>query len=305
MDDDGTMRLFPQSLVKQMNLNNHPTYSSFDIYAMFNSEANYWFDGDGEIQTDQTDFLFVIVHELTHGLGFTTGYDDYLNSPAVALTPQISINPSTNSSGFSFVGFVDMIFDKFMVILSTGQRVSDITKQLNTFAGGPGALFSSTAQFVSQFKNSSQYKLAQQMMEYATTSKAIGLLPVNSSNISQAIILETSLVPYASGSSISHVDYKTYTRTSDFLMRYLQDMGTTLGQSIIWGGNYSGGSVGPKLRLFLGLMGYTIQNQSVPITLVGEYVTNISGAHSISPIVLANIACLSAISFFEWFMTFR
>ncbi|CAG8594545.1 4652_t:CDS:2 [Acaulospora morrowiae] len=303
LDSDGVTRLFPQSLVKQMNLDNHPAYSSFDILALFNSDTNYWFDGDGPIHADQSDFLFLIVHELMHGLGFTTGYEDYLNNPAVALTPYIAVTQSSNSSGIIFTGFVEMIFDKFMVILSTGQRISNITKQLNTFAGGPGALFANSSQFISQFEASSQYNLAKQVMTYATTPKAIGLLPVNSSDISQAIILETSLVPYVGGSSVSHVDYQTYSNTSDFLMRYLQDRGKTLGQSIILSGNYSGGPIGPKLRSFLSWSGYTVLNQSVPFSIIGDssYYLNISSdANNIIPSL--GYTCTLATLFFFWFM---
>ncbi|CAG8458424.1 3397_t:CDS:2 [Dentiscutata erythropus] len=258
-DDDGVQRLFPQSLVKQRNFTggNH-TYSAFDIFAIFNSQADYWFEGDGRMKDTQSDFLFVILHELIHGLGFTSGYDDFFNVPPKALTPQVSFVEGTG--GFTFNGFVEMIFDKCMVILPSGQRVSNITNQLNTFKG----TFTSIQDFVTTFNASSQHQLALNMMVYATTPNSLGLLPPKSTDISNATILETTLNPYRSGSSVSHFDYKTYTRTSDFLMRYLQERGLTLRQSIYLGGNYPNGPIGPKLRSFLQSMGYTIQYKPGP-----------------------------------------
>ncbi|CAG8759290.1 2854_t:CDS:2, partial [Dentiscutata erythropus] len=206
-DDDGVQRLFPQSLVKQKNFTgiNHSMYSDFDIFAIFNSQAGYWFEGDGEMKNSQSDFLFVILHELIHGLGFTSGYDDFINVSPQALTPQIF---SEGTGDIIFSGFVEMVFDKCMAILPSGQRISNITKQLNTTF----------------------------------------LLPPKSTDISNATILETTLNPYSFGSSVCHFDYKTYNRTSDFLMRYLQERGLTLRQFIYLGGNYPYGPIGPKLR---------------------------------------------------------
>ncbi|CAG8549653.1 1088_t:CDS:2 [Diversispora eburnea] len=263
-DDDGIDRLFPQSLVKQMNLSYPLDYSTFDILALFNSNGNYWFDGDGSINQSQSDFLFVILHELIHGLGFTTGYDDYINYEPEALTPEVTVDPiSPLSDAFTFSGFVEYIFDKFMVILPSGKRVTDITKQLNNFTGE--GVFSSTNEFVTKFKASPQYPIAEQMFTNASTPNSLGLLPVGSNDASKAIILETSLVNYVPGSSISHVDFKTYSNTSDFLMKYLQTPGITLSQFIKNGGDYSGGPIGPKLRLFLKWIGYIVKNDTVDI----------------------------------------
>ena len=47
-----------------MNPQNRPQLSSFDILAMFNSVANFWFEDDNvAIRQDQSDFSFVILHE--------------------------------------------------------------------------------------------------------------------------------------------------------------------------------------------------------------------------------------------------
>lgn len=291
MDDDGVTRLFPQSLVKQKQdqLKESVTFDSYDITALFNSDAYFWFGGDGEITMGQSDFLFVILHELIHGLGFSTGYDDYLNQVAEALTPLISIDRITSES-FIFNGFEEFIFDKYMVILPTGKRVTEITKELNGFENG--SKYDSTSAFISDFKSSSQYAIAKQMLEYATTSNNLGLLPLDSNDTSQAIILETSIVPYISGSSVSHVDYNTYTNTSDFLMRYIQNHGITLAEFVQIGGNYPGGPIGPKLRTFLGWIGYEVQNKTVTTP------TSNSRAHHNYPSMNISIVILLLTTFF-------
>ncbi|CAG8623189.1 24093_t:CDS:2, partial [Racocetra persica] len=260
LDDDGVQRLYPQSLMKQKNVTgvNRSFFSDYDILALFNSQADYWFEGDGRIKPSQSDFLFVILHELVHGLGFTSGYDDFINMPPQALTPQITFAQS--AGGMIFAGFVEMVFDKCMVILPSGQRVSNITQQLNTFKG----TFINGQDFITKFKASPQYQLALKMMAEATTPHSLGLLPPNSTDVKDAIILETTIVPYRSGSSVSHMDYKTYTKTSDFLMRYLQERGITLRQSVALGGNYPNGPIGPKLRQFFQSIGYIIQYKSGP-----------------------------------------
>ncbi len=281
-DDDDISRIYPQALVKQLNRQDHPEFLGYDVLALFNSEANYWFEeddnGNEEIGQDQFDFLFVIVHELIHGLGFTTGWSDYINNnqeektiPRV-LTPQISAKVNSVTGEVIFEGFLENIFDKYLVIFTSSslissnsnsnnsnhyKKLSDITKELNKFAGGIGAIFKSRDDFFSAFKASPQYKLALELMKYATIPKSIGFLPKvnNNKGYDDIIMLETSINPYTTGSSICHLDYITYSMNSDFLMRFLQDRGFTLNEEIQLGGDYKGGAIGPKLRLILESLG--------------------------------------------------
>jgi hypothetical protein len=46
---DGIVRLYPQALVKQMELDPHPTYGPYDIVSLFNAEAPFWFEVCWEI----------------------------------------------------------------------------------------------------------------------------------------------------------------------------------------------------------------------------------------------------------------
>nr|CAG8635134.1 7011_t:CDS:2 [Entrophospora candida] len=43
---DGIVRLYPQALVKQFQLKKHPEFLPADIIAEFNSDFNFWFEGD-------------------------------------------------------------------------------------------------------------------------------------------------------------------------------------------------------------------------------------------------------------------
>jgi len=261
-DKDGVTRLYPQALVKQFPPTNgkKKAFSQFDINAMFNSNGKFWFDGDGPIGDDQSDFLFVIIHELIHGLGFTSSWDDWISPVAQGLTPEI-VAQTSNGNDLYFQSFQEYAFDRYMVVLPTLQKTTDLVAQLNTFGARK---FVTGAIFMSSLLSSQQGQVAKQMLKYATTPHSLGFMPSSGSTAADAIVLETTLNPYSEGSSVSHVDYATYTNTSDFLMRFQQDRGVSLAQAIKRGGNYVGGAIGPKLKLVLETLGYTTQDNPNP-----------------------------------------
>ena len=70
-----------------MDLPEHPQIAPYDIQAIFNSKMDYWFEGDPvPMLATQIDILYVVLHELVHGLGFVSSWDDYLEIQA--LTPR-------------------------------------------------------------------------------------------------------------------------------------------------------------------------------------------------------------------------
>ncbi|KAK9717292.1 hypothetical protein K7432_006334 [Basidiobolus ranarum] len=262
-DDDGQKRSFPQALLKQKGLTKHPKFSPYDIIATFNSDVDFWFEGDGAIKTTQSDFLFVIIHELIHGLGFSSAWMDYINDIPQSLTPNILI--SNSSDLYVFAGFIENVFDKFLVEYPSLRPLTEVTNTLNSFASGPGTIFHHEEEFSKMFSSSTQSKEASRMLNLATTGRTLAFLPKNTTGSSTPIILETSLNPYVQGSSISHFDFKTYSNTADFLMRYMEDRGVSLKTSIEKTGDYIGGPVGPQLRLVLQSLGYTINPDPKPI----------------------------------------
>ncbi|RIA82646.1 hypothetical protein C1645_729141 [Glomus cerebriforme] len=269
-DDDGVDRLYPQSLVKQFRFKNHPEYGQFDINAKFNSKVDYWFIEDNlSIGKNQIDFLYVVLHEFIHGLGFlsswdnkngfASGWEDYMNDRPEALTPEISISSSDATRQFKFNGFLESAFDRYMIHIPTGNKTSAFTGELNKFQEIVGVNFQNEVDFVTKFHNSPQYQIAKTMMSFAVSPNTLGFLPRGATKADDAIILETSLQPYQQGSSVSHVDLKTYNNTGDFLMKFLADHGANLDNLIAARiGNNNGGhnaAIGPKLKLVLETLG--------------------------------------------------
>ncbi|KAI9219933.1 hypothetical protein BC828DRAFT_398544 [Blastocladiella britannica] len=59
---------YPQALAKQLAV--EPlSWTGSDVTAQFNVDADLWFEGDPAIKATQTDSLYVVVHEMLHGLG--------------------------------------------------------------------------------------------------------------------------------------------------------------------------------------------------------------------------------------------
>uniref|UniRef100_A0A1D1Y5Y4 Uncharacterized protein PB7E8.01 n=1 Tax=Anthurium amnicola TaxID=1678845 RepID=A0A1D1Y5Y4_9ARAE len=278
-DSDGKLRLYPQALYKQLNFpGNHPQMGADDITAMFNSNMNYWFEGDPTPMSErQVDMLYVVIHELTHGLGFTNSWNDYMNLQA--LTPAVVSGASTP--------FVEFIFDKSLILLPSGTPLSSITDQLNQFQVSPSA---TDQEFITSFSKSPQFPIAQSIYKNGTTHGAIGFL-LNSNiqsntQLSQdqiqndVVILETTLVPFEPSSSIGHVDFQTYVKSGDFLMMFTYPPGQTLDQMMSRAGSTTTtGPMGPKLRQLLGILGYDVKTSYTPPTL--DLSSNSSGSSSI------------------------
>ncbi|RUP47551.1 LOW QUALITY PROTEIN: hypothetical protein BC936DRAFT_145596 [Jimgerdemannia flammicorona] len=310
LDDDGLNRYYPQALVKQLNLKSHPTYGPYDITSVFNADAPFFFEyiccgvrfvrfdcvavfglldvrpvlivhinpttqEDGTITAVQSDFLFVILHEFMHGLGFYSNWNDYINQVPQALTPDVTPLDTRDPSQFidllasvTFSGFYESVFDRYMVLLPSLTPTTQLTRTLNGFAGGIGAKFSGYDTFFTQFIASPQYQTAVSMFKTSITSYDLGFMPTNGSTLADVFVLETSLNPFAEGSSISHADYKTYTNTSDFLMRYMEDRGVTIRDAVNRGG---GGPIGPKLIRVLETLGYATISQPNPDRNTGTF----------------------------------
>lgn len=281
-DDDGLVRLYPQALVKQFQFPKHPEFGPFDIFAMFNSVGSkYWFQGDPPITPDQQDFLYVVLHEMIHGLGFSS---NWINDFSDGMTPQPSLNGVDPNSPVNFLGFIESAFDKYMINIPKGTRISVSTDQLNKFSGKPipidGLPFNSQNAFVNAFTSSPSYKLAQNMLTLSTTPNSLGFLTHDTNKADDSIVLETSLTPFQPGSSVSHVDYRTYNNTSDFLMKFLADRGVDLDTLItIRSANKADKNdltlaISPKLILLLETLGYTTPNHPNPYRPTINIVSN-------------------------------
>ncbi|CAG8776864.1 3124_t:CDS:2 [Dentiscutata erythropus] len=295
-DDDGLVRLYPQALVKQFQFKTHPEYGPYDILAMFNSAGtNFWFEGDGNMGHDQQDFLYVVLHELIHGLGFASNWGDYINeNNPKAMTPDIALVPDGSDSTLKFNGFMESAFDKYIINMSSGHRTSEITNKLNTFANETGTKFSDDDDFNAKFKSSPQYKLALNMMKTVITPSSLGFLPHDSNDLAEAIILETHLNPYQEGSSVSHVDFNTYNTTNDFLMKYLADLGVNLRTMTTSRGCTE--IIGPKLKLILETIGYATSDYPNPYIPSVTITSNNLNTNNLNTNFSGNIESVSSAS---------
>jgi len=168
---DNQTRLYPQALVKQLPTKRKRNFNQFDIFAQFNSQGNFWFEGDGPIGQGQSDFLFVILHELTHGLGFASSWSQTYDG---GLTPEINARTS-DGQDVIFAGFQEYAFDQYMVILPTLQRTTELTQLMNAFNGR--TRFANTQTFTAAFTSSPQGQMAAKMLQLAQTSKSLGFMP--------------------------------------------------------------------------------------------------------------------------------
>ncbi|CAG8482211.1 11288_t:CDS:10 [Diversispora eburnea] len=280
VSDDKITRLYPQALVKQFNFTNHPEFNDDDIIAMFNAGANFWFENDGPIKPNQANFHTVILHELFHGLGFTSSYRDHVNnaldmkSDALSPIPVLTFETEepTLLDPVLFEGFAESIFDRFVMVLPdtsdpTGTpptSFTNFTNQLNNF-GPPNTNFSTANDFFNELMASPEWtNVAKYLFKKATLEKSMMFVP-RDVDIVDGTFLETSLNPYAPGSSISHVSEAVYSDTSDFLMRFALEPGLTIDDLIISGGNFSGGAVGPRLISIMNSLGYATADNPNPI----------------------------------------
>ncbi|RGB43135.1 hypothetical protein C1646_782275 [Rhizophagus diaphanus] len=250
---DDKVRLYPQALYKQMNLPEHPQFKKNEILAMFNSNASYWFEGDPlPMPKRRVDILYVVVHELIHGLGFSTAWNNNVGEALIPLIGPSFTMPTSTPEGFPIAAngqFLESIFDKYIVLLPSGKPLTSITDELNKF---PINMEMQETDFINSFIASPQFSFSQEAYKSAVTQGAMRFRLTKDDDF----ILETSIVPFAQGSSIAHVDLQTYLSTSDFLMMFTYPPRSTLGQMMFKAGSANTtGPIGPKLRLLFEILG--------------------------------------------------
>ncbi|RHZ84077.1 hypothetical protein Glove_85g154 [Diversispora epigaea] len=263
ISDDKIIRFYPQALVKQFSLDPHPEYSDLDIIAHFNAGQEWWFRNDNvAIEPEQIDFNELILHELIHGLGFESSWNDdleYLDrQKTTGLTPDFLFHSN------EFLGFYEYIFDRYVNFLSSSSVVSTSTSytyQLN-MAVAKKTSFNTYSDFVTEVKSSSQWKYAESALIHAITNYSLYFAPAKYTSSNKGVYLESGLYPFARGSSISHVSI-IYEKTPDFLMTWKQDPGETLEETIQFV-NYTS-PIGPGILSILESIGYETDNSPNPI----------------------------------------
>jgi len=252
-DEDEKTRLYPQALVKQLQLSNHYEFLEYDILAEFNSGfSKFWFRGDAEINDEQVDFELVLIHELLHGLGFITSWDDYLNYDNLGVLtpiPSFLIQDIDGKHGsIKFTGFQEFAMDKYLVFTNDNSSLGTITDLLNQFSTNKTE-FINKKEFAIDFANSPQFIEAKKMFNLSTMS---GMISFNNPIENLNILMETSLVPFLPGSTFSHLDNNSVSNTSDFLMKFKIPHNITLDDIT---SKYTN-PIGPKTIKMLKSIGY-------------------------------------------------
>jgi hypothetical protein len=242
-------------------------------------------------------FQYVTYDRIMHGLGFISSWADYLSpiTPST-LTPQIALGNPTSQDGVEFEGFVEYAYDRLMSFTNyPGVFATNLSAEMINDFGNLGSNFTNDTVLGSAFLSSSARKLGDYMEGNATERGAIQQAPVipnpspatlqSNSTPGPPITLETSFNPFASGSSLNHVDGDMYVSTQDFLMRFSTPTGKTLLQFIQDYGNSSDptyGPFGPGLRYILAGIGYRIRG-GVPLGGSMHNPSSQSGMNSGSP----------------------
>ena len=233
----------------------------------FNSDFPFYFRQRGlEIQANEADFEFVVCHEITHGLGFESGWVDY-NSLFNNKIPKGVLAPIPFYSGPSsarFVGFSPLlVMDQYI----DGSRISlaEIEQNIRKF----------------QCHNCSASKFVETFQAHSFTMEAASLAYEQAtlhSTFASQVQLHTPAV-FQQGSSLAHLDTQ-FDNSSDFLMTWSisSRIGSTLDEVVGTGGIFGGNTL-----LILKKMGWSTPDSpnTTPVTISLKY-TNFSYSSKLS-----------------------
>lgn len=237
------MYLYPQALAKQlvMKAPSGGSWNPTDIIAAFNSDNDpeeklpngvsaFWFkESKVPIIKNQYDLELTILHELLHGLGFTSKWNRYIPSVKYPgnfmnfLTPQFNFDKQ--SDGIKMNGCEPLsIYDKFIYIKSENKPLSDYYSRMTS-----DSLCKENQKPADWFKifNSTVGKDSRILFGYATTPNSLEL------RIGSRKVDLYTANHFSSGSAISHVS-SSYKASSESLMIAQQRVMFTNADAINW-----------------------------------------------------------------------
>jgi hypothetical protein len=189
--------------------------------------------GNGTVGKHQIDLLRTVIHEYMHGLGFLNSWNNYLWTTFQQvdancqqfLTPMPLSPPNQLQSVYDnaqeangpqpFWGFVEYPLDKLVNIVATNQSLSATTPKLNEW-GNSNVMFASLADMYHSWQANDAINIAYNIYNLSTTADTLSIYDHSFGSV----IVETSLTPFQSGSSLSHFDNSLYDSTIDYLMVY-------------------------------------------------------------------------------------
>ncbi|KAJ3218631.1 hypothetical protein HDU67_004684 [Dinochytrium kinnereticum] len=221
---------YPQALVKQLPVDASVTFSSADILAEFNSDYPFHYASAGKpIGPSDIDLEFVIVHELTHGMGYDTAWTDYSilgkGDPSLALPPSTRqflapafFTQGVSTSSANVVNWQPLTaFDSFVIDSATRAYLSASAETIfKSYPSGSKSFPVLLKDFV-QGVATNKAAVDAGANVYSAVTRGNSSLIFATANSANALQLNTP-TSYQPGSSISHADFSTYFLTPDFLM---------------------------------------------------------------------------------------
>ncbi|ORX52966.1 hypothetical protein BCR36DRAFT_411326 [Piromyces finnis] len=259
-DANGIEWSFPKALYKQIHGTSDLDDNEEDIYIQINNNYQFYFGDSDEFNEKYRDLLYILLHEITHGLGFLSFWDTafYKNYPEIFekysqakdtyLTPQgyYSISESNNKK-VQFLGWVPIsIYDRYLMyheeyspIYTLYLSMLKSSKAILKKNGGKMPL----GEFIKAYENDdNEGFIASKFLYTLATGKGGSIsfgVPSNeyiekSFDTEFKYVTFSNYVPLQSfcnlwngSSSLSHIDY-SFIDTSDFLMVYMAKKGRSL-----------------------------------------------------------------------------
>ena len=246
---------YPQGIVKQYATSKVLNYAQYDLLSDFNGDHEWYFPGDAAITANQTDFEFIAIHELLHGLGFYSAWLNYGPSmdpslQASAFTPMMKMDSPTRTQGW--VGLT--IFDMFIRDAATSTNLFDLGARI-TSVNIKNQPLKDAIDAIS--KNTEANASASAAFTAATSEDKLVF------DLESGAVQLYAPKEFSSSSSMSHLNTNVYNQTEEFLICHDASgkSGVSLAEAMA---KYPGviGGLGPKTREIMGRIGWPLVNQT-------------------------------------------
>ncbi|KAL1924144.1 uncharacterized protein VTP21DRAFT_7179 [Calcarisporiella thermophila] len=269
-DDDAVSRIYPQALVKQFQLNPQPGYHEYDINCNFNAELKWKFESSPE-EPGEISFEHIVLHELLHGLGFQTYWRKYSTAVSHNFLYPIGISLVNHSMTNIYTSNFEGALDRYLMVVPKMIHATEYTKQIDAAARILFSRNTTSREFFNAVESAPEFQPARDMLNYSQTRDALALLPYGGKAPDDFIFMESSIIPYKAGASLSHLCLEKYGKSADRLMIASQQDPNNM-PLLVPDVNGQGGSIGPLVLRAMASIGY-LTKQQLPTPPIPKLVT--------------------------------